>query len=46
MAELAISAARFLGRSRKISIFAGLVAVAGLVNELERRREKRSGGED
>jgi hypothetical protein len=45
MAALAINAARFLGRSRKVSLFAALVAIAGLVNELERRRE-RSGGED
>jgi hypothetical protein len=39
MAEVALSAARFLGRSRKLSLFAAAVAVAGLVNELQRRRE-------
>ena len=37
--KLAFGAARFLGRSRKLSLFAGLVAVAGLVNELQRHRE-------
>ena len=46
MAELAISAARFLGRSRKVSLFAGLVAIAGLVNELQRHREQQSSVED
>jgi hypothetical protein len=45
VAELAINAARFLGKSRKVSLFAGLVAIAGLVNELERRREQRTSGE-
>ena len=39
MAAMALSAARFLGRSRKISAFAALVAAAGLVNEVQRRRE-------
>ena len=39
MAAVALNAARFLGRSRKISLFAALVAAAGLVNELQRRRE-------
>jgi hypothetical protein len=37
MAAVALNAARFLGRSRKISPFAALVAAAGLVNELQRR---------
>jgi hypothetical protein len=40
--EVALSAARFLGRSRKVSIFAGVVAVAGLVHELQQRRERGS----
>jgi hypothetical protein len=39
MAAVALSAARFLGRSRKVSLFAAAVAVAGLVNELHRRHE-------
>jgi hypothetical protein len=30
-----------LGRSRKLAIFGGLVALAGIVNELEERRSKR-----
>jgi hypothetical protein len=38
MTGLALSAARVLGKSRAISAFAGLVALAGLVNEIERRR--------
>jgi hypothetical protein len=38
MTEVALSAARLLGKSRTISVFAGLVAVAGLVNEIDRRR--------
>jgi hypothetical protein len=42
MAAVALSAARFLGRSRKVSLFAALVAASGLVNEFQRRRE--SGG--
>jgi hypothetical protein len=42
VAAIALRAAGFLGRSRKISLFAALVAAAGLVNELQRRRE--SGG--
>ena len=42
MAEVALSAARFLGKSRKLALFGGLVAVAGLVNELQRRREERA----
>jgi len=45
MGGLAVSAARFLGRSRKLAVFGGLVAVAGLVNELQRRREERNEGE-
>jgi hypothetical protein len=39
VAPVALNAARFLGRSRKISLFAALVAAAGFVNELQRRRE-------
>ena len=39
MAAIALGAARFLGRSRKLSLFAALVAAAGLVNEVQRRRE-------
>ncbi|MFL5920627.1 MAG: hypothetical protein ACJ75Q_13780 [Gaiellaceae bacterium] len=42
MAALALTAARFLGRSRKLAIFGGLVAIAGLVNELQRRKERGS----
>ena len=41
MAEIALSAARFLGKSRKLAMFGGLVAAAGIVNELQKRREKR-----
>jgi hypothetical protein len=41
VSELALSAARFLGKSRKLAIFGGLVAVAGIVNELQERRSKR-----
>ena len=44
MAAIALRAAGFLGRSRKLSMFAALVAAAGLVNELQRRRE--AGGAD
>jgi hypothetical protein len=40
MAEVALAAARFLGKSRKLAIFGGLVAVAGLVNELQRRKTR------
>jgi hypothetical protein len=39
---VALTGARFLGRSRMISLFGGLVAVAGLVHELEQRRERGS----
>ena len=42
MAEIALSAARFLGRSRKLAIFGALVAVAGLVNELDKRHAERA----
>jgi hypothetical protein len=42
MAELALSTARFLGKSRKLALFGGLVAIAGLVNEFQRRREQRA----
>jgi len=38
MTDVALTAAQFLGKSRAISVFAGLVAVAGLVNEIQRRR--------
>jgi hypothetical protein len=40
--EVALSAARFLGRSRALAVFGGLVAVAGIVHEL--RRRKAGGG--
>jgi len=39
MGGVALSAARFLGRSRKLALFGGLVAIAGLVNELQRRKD-------
>ena len=39
MAAAALSAARFLGRSRKVTLFAALVVAAGLVNEVQRHRE-------
>jgi hypothetical protein len=39
----AIAVARVLGKSRTLSIFGGLVALAGLVNEI-RRRQKRTEG--
>jgi hypothetical protein len=45
MTGAALSAARFLGRSRTISLFGGLVAVAGLVNELQRRKDGGSNDE-
>jgi hypothetical protein len=34
----ALSVANFLGRSRALAVFGGLVAVAGIVHELDRRR--------
>ena len=40
--KIALALARFLGRSRKVSVFAGMVAAAGAVNEIRRRREERS----
>jgi len=43
MTNAVLTLAKFLGRSRKISIFAGMVAAAGAVNEGGRRREERSG---
>ena len=46
MVEVALSAARILGRSRRLAIFGGLVAVAGLVNELQRRRESGDSNPD
>ena len=39
----ALAAARVLGKSRAISIFGGLVALAGLANEIRRRREQTEG---
>jgi len=36
----ALTAARVLGKSRTLSLFGGLVALAGLVNEIRRRRER------
>jgi len=38
MTGAALSAARFLGKSRTLAVFGGLVAVAGLVNEVQRRK--------
>jgi hypothetical protein len=38
MTGAALSVAHFLGRSRTLAVFGGLVAVAGLVHELDRRR--------
>ena len=46
MAEVALSAARFLGKSRTLAVFGGLVAIAGLFNELQRRRERDSNPAD
>jgi hypothetical protein len=40
MENAALAVARFLGKSRKIALFAGLVAAAGLVNELRKRRQE------
>ena len=40
MQRLGLAAARFLGKSRKITLFAGLVAAVGLLNELRRRRQE------
>ena len=45
-ANLAISAARFLGKSRAVTLFAALVAVAGFVNEVQRRRDEQAESED
>jgi hypothetical protein len=39
MERVGLAAARFLGKSRRIALFAGLVAAAGLLNELRRRRQ-------
>ena len=44
MAALALTAARFLGRSRAIAAFGALVALAGLVNELQRRKAEQEAG--
>ena len=46
MVELALGAARFLGKSRKLAIFGGLVAVAGIVNEIQKHRESGSNPAD
>jgi hypothetical protein len=46
VAEIALSAARLLGKSRKLAIFGGLVAIAGIVNEVEERRSKRLKADD
>jgi hypothetical protein len=40
MKGFGLAAARFLGKSRKIALFAGAVAAAGLLNELRRRRQE------
>jgi hypothetical protein len=40
MEGIGLAAARLLGKSRKIALFAGLVAAAGLLNELRRRRQE------
>jgi hypothetical protein len=40
MESIGLAAARFLGKSRKITLFAGLVAIVGLMNELRRRRRE------
>lgn len=45
MIGVALSAAQFLGKSRAISAFAALVAVAGLVNEIQRRRDSNESDE-
>jgi hypothetical protein len=39
MRRFGLAAARFLGKSRRIALFAGLVAAAGVANELRRRRQ-------
>jgi hypothetical protein len=41
----ALSVANFLGRSRALAVFGGLVAVAGIVHELDRRRGGGSNAE-
>jgi len=38
MGNIVLSAARVLGKSRTLAVFGGLVAVAGIVNEVQRRR--------
>ena len=38
-----VAAARILGKSRTLSVFGGLVAPAGLVNEIRRRQERTEG---
>jgi hypothetical protein len=40
MPDVALKAARVLGKSRTLAVFGGLVALAGLVNELDRRRDR------
>jgi hypothetical protein len=39
---LALSAARVLGKSRARAVFGGLVALAGLLNEIQQRRQQGS----
>jgi hypothetical protein len=40
MPAAALAAARILGKSRTLAVFGALVAVSGLVNEIQRRRER------
>jgi hypothetical protein len=40
---VALSAAQVLGKSRTLSVFGALVALAGLANEIRRRRERTEG---
>jgi len=39
----ALAAARVLGKSRTLTVFGGLVTLAGLGNEIKRRRERTEG---
>ena len=41
---VALSAAQVLGKSRTLSVFGALVALAGLVNEIRRRQQERTEG--
>jgi hypothetical protein len=45
VAGLAISVARILGKSRAVALFAALVAVAGFINEMQRRRDEQAENE-